>query len=113
MSFEGWYQVLCKNGHDMGGHDPYGRKWGTCKHCGAEVAWTNLVDTTNGSYCVTQVYDEDGWPEDVYCTGCEYCDNGRIDRFVELEVRVPAVFCKCGSCGHRHIIEPPRYHIPG
>lgn len=113
MSFEGWYQVLCANGHDMGGHDPYGRKWTTCKHCGAEAGWTNLVDVTNGSFCTEIIYDEDGdWEDEIQCTGCEHCDKGRIDGYVELKVRVPAVFCEC-SCGHRHIVEPPKYHIPG
>jgi hypothetical protein len=67
MSFEGYYQVLCRKGHyhteDCYDHplfaendryiDPTKPVW-TCPDCGAAARWSNLVDVTNGSY------DEEG-----------------------------------------------------
>lgn len=49
MSFEGYTQHICQNGHyglepyDYAGDQP---EW-TCDECGAKSAWSNLVDDTN------------------------------------------------------------------
>ena len=113
MGFSGYYQVLCKNGHDMGGHDVYGKPCKVCRYCGADIGWENMVDTTNGSeHHIDTIYDEDDFPEDIYCTGCKDCDNGRIDGYVELEKIQEAVRCTCTFCGHNHIASPPKYKIP-
>ena len=45
MSFEGYYQKLCKNGHDCS-HDVY-YDVEKCSICGASIVWENLVDQTN------------------------------------------------------------------
>jgi len=78
MSYEGFIQVLCKNGHYHGidcyelpifsteeGQDWYPDQpvW-TCPICGSNAFWTNNVDVTNGSF------DEDG---------------NRIDGYVEIQ----------------------------
>lgn len=112
MSFEGYYQLLCKEGHKSS-HDVYWDAPETCEHCAAEFVWRNMVDQTNGSYCVTQVYEQGMWPEDVYCTGCEYCKDGRIDNYVELEEIKAAVYETCECCGTHRLLEPARYRIPG
>lgn len=50
MSFEGYYQVMCKNGHydsfDLHCNEP--EDW-EC-HCKEKCAWWNIVNQTNGSY---------------------------------------------------------------
>lgn len=60
MSFEGYYQVLCKNGHywedaycyhvHSPGEEPCPacdpEEW-RCDDCGAKRAWINTVDDTN------------------------------------------------------------------
>jgi hypothetical protein len=48
MSFEGYYQLLCKEGHYYTA-DAYFHELGDspCPVCEAGVAWENLVDTTN------------------------------------------------------------------
>jgi len=72
MSFEGYDQILCENGH-YHTHDCYNytdfNAW-TC-FCGAKCAWYNTVDETNGTH------DPD--------TG------ERIDDYVELEEVEPCL----------------------
>lgn len=84
MSFEGYYQLLCKNGHttsiDCYVHDDEMK----C-HCGENFVWKNLVDVTNGSF------DEEG---------------NRIDGYVELEVESQNI---CGCCDS--VLET-KYKIP-
>jgi hypothetical protein len=52
MLFEGYYQYLCKKGHettrDVG--YCYGEELCKCPICGEKIVWSNLVDVTNGSY---------------------------------------------------------------
>ena len=92
MSYEGYYQRLCKNGH-ASNEDVYvaveKEKW-ACPYCKDVLAWENSVDLTNGSF-------EDG---------------KRIDGYIELKIKVPAVVCVCKSCKNAHVTEPPRYVIP-
>lgn len=72
MSFEGYYQVLCKRGHyttfDVYMEEP---EHFTCAYCGSSVAWWNMVDVTNGSY-------------DIDTEGNEI-ETKRIDGYVELK----------------------------
>jgi len=61
MSFEGYHQLLCKNGHEWS-RDVYedysfdgtdysdNMKNTICPQCKEKVVWWNLVDLTNGSY---------------------------------------------------------------
>ena len=113
MSFEGYYQVVCKEGHysivDVYEHPDFSvndyedetldyTKW-KCR-CGAHAAWTNMVNLTNGTYC------DCGLEE-----GCECCDKGRIDGFVELEVKESAEVKKCPCCGNEKLLEA-KYFIP-
>jgi hypothetical protein len=89
MSFEGFYQVLCSNGH-LDCQDVYEpsfslSRW-TCPVCNEEKSWWNLVDETNGSH-------EDGV---------------RIDGFVELEVLEEAGELSNHHLGYRDNI----YKIP-
>lgn len=116
MSFEGFYQSLCELGHynihdlywDSGPHD----EW-KCSYCKAPIIWWNLVNTTNGSYCDCprgqyELFGSEGDPD---CEGCEYCDKGRIDGKVALEILVPEKIETC-NLGHNHIVEETRYKIP-
>jgi len=89
MSFEGYYQNLCSNGHYWT-EDVYGENYETCPRCGKETVWSNLVDVTNGSY------EE----------GCEWDEEHRIDGFVTLEILSEEV---CPCCGH---VKELRYKIP-
>lgn len=89
MSFEGYYQFLCKDGHYWveNAHDTnFGdAQYILCPKCSEMMVWANLVDVTNGS-----------WDE----------NRNRIDGYVELE---PYIEETCESCGA--IIER-RYKIP-
>ena len=91
MSFEGYHQILCKQGHyeilDVYHMDM--EDW-RCSACAHSAKWWNMVDVTNGSY------DDDGT---------------RIDGFVYLEEL--AVFpCKCTTCGMIHCTSPTTYKVP-
>jgi len=86
MSYEGYTQAMCKNGHyvtwdaynvEFGGHD------NTCTICFTKFVWTNDVDQTNG----------DG------------------SDMVKIEIAKPAKTCIC-DCGNKHIIEQETYKIP-
>lgn len=87
MSFEGWIQVLCKNGHYYQA-DCYsyifGEGW-TCQICGAKKGWSYTVDCTND--CGEQ-FD------------------------LEPYLRDPAVFETCPTCKHEKQITPDVYNIP-
>lgn len=79
MSFEGFHQRLCKNGH-LNTQDAMTAMYcgddEKCSICGEKFVWENLVDVTNGSF------DEEG---------------NRIDGYVELEIKKET---KCKECGH-------------
>ena len=91
MSYEGYNQVLCKNGH-YETFDVYMdsiEHW-KCSACGEGVRWWNGVDLTNGSY------DDDGT---------------RIDGYVHLKV-LKEFNCACDKCGVKHTFSPTVYEIP-
>jgi len=98
MSFEGYLQYWCENGHyhERDAYDDYfDEHQFKCPHCDGKEAFHNLVDVTNGSY--------------------EYDDNGeqvRIDGFIEPEVVKDAPVCTCDSCGHTHALGPAVYVVP-
>lgn len=84
MSYEGYEQVLCENGHyatvDCYNFDEDWR----CFYCGAKAKWTNGVNLTNG--CV----DENG--EDI---------SGHID--ITPYLKTPVSVCK--HCGCKNGVE--------
>ena len=90
MSFEGYYQILCEDGHydDVDCYTCEPEDW-KCPECKKKVAWWNLVDVTNGS-----------WEDDK-----------RIDGHVELEVKSEH-HCECSKCGNKHLSRPSEYKIP-
>lgn len=48
MSYEGYVQVICKNGHlDHCPDDCLYDEDEPCEYCGAEIVWRNHVDDTN------------------------------------------------------------------
>ena len=84
MSFEGYYQALCENGHSCV-RELWEDDWGNfeCEVCHVDkVAWWNLVDVTNGSW------DDDGT---------------RIDGYAELEVDRVVDMCVCPTCQAEHV----------
>jgi hypothetical protein len=56
MSFEGYYEFLCKNGHRFQ-RDVYeeNENTATCPCCGESVKWWNIVDETNGEGEATEL----------------------------------------------------------
>ena len=92
MSFQGFYQHLCKNGHYWtkdAVEAMYDDETPICPKCGEKSVWKNCVDQTNGSY---DEYDI------------------RIDGYVELEIKSQRSGI-CGECGEKHICETI-YKIP-
>ena len=91
MSFEGYYQLLCANGHANGSVDvyiyDYERRQEMICECGAPINKTNLVDQTNG------------------CEG-----NPCICGAKELEEIEAPVLETC-NLGHQHVIKPGRYRF--
>ena len=84
MSYEGYEQVLCENGHyftfDCYTWDFYGGlcdDW-KCPTCGAPIGWCNSVDTTNEGYV-----NDDGSVEPAY-------------GYVEVKLKKQS---KCEHCG--------------
>jgi hypothetical protein len=92
MSFEGYYQLICKNGHqfsvDCFFAEPEEAK---CPVCNEKTAWWNLVDITNGSF------DE---------------NKNRIDGYMELEIDKPEIWCNSCECKTPHKISIATYKIP-
>jgi hypothetical protein len=102
MSFEGFYQLLCRNGHyheenvHVIGYMPI-EEW-RCPVCDEPVKWWNIVDETNGMY---DTDDEGNENADI-----------RIDGYIELEIDKLAVICEKCPCGVKHQVAPPTYKIP-
>lgn len=97
MSWEGYYQNLCKSGHYYISEDyGYVPEDNSCPICKESVKWWNTVDITNGSF---------EWNPDS-------SKQERIDGYVELEVEVPAKICRCSCCGNEHKIQEETYKIP-
>lgn len=123
MSYEGYVQVLCANGHYSTydcWDDPFGLGYGEetvnpiCNVCGAKLVWRNGVDITNGCDAIPEVEDTEGicggglHREEIDKRGCAGMGCG----YISLEVKSPAIMCECGKCGHSHEIAPATYHIP-
>jgi hypothetical protein len=105
MSYEGYVQYLCKNGHywTVDAYDDYESTCPDCccPDCRERPYWENCVDETNGSYCDCQNGE-----------GCEHCVDGRIDGYIELEEDTPAEYETCECCGATKTIKQRTYKIP-
>ena len=106
MSFEGYYQVLCVNGHlleidvyDVDVDFPNCDEEWECEYCNEKIAWWNIVDETNGSFDI----NSDG-----------YETRERIDGYVYLEMDKGRDTCICPTCGIVHFStdEAPTYKLP-
>ena len=97
MSYEGYEQLICENGHYwvIGCHDFVDDA--RCPQCNAKVKHWNSVDVTNGSYC------------DCIDGKCGFCNNGRIDGYKEPVVIEKPKYCICDKCGNKHVTEPAIY----
>lgn len=100
MSYEGFMQVLCENGHYSHEDDGCPMFWKRNDYvchalingevCGStKYAWSNPVDETNGAD-----------PDTGDCPG-----------YIHLEIKTPAVKKTC-NMGHDHLISHAVYHIP-
>lgn len=85
MSYEGYSQFLCKNGHQWTADCMMADDETKCPACFEEKVWENMVDVTNGSF------DDEG---------------KRCDGYVELKVLEQKSCDKCQS-----ILET-KYEIP-
>jgi len=84
ISFEGYFQQLCKKGHYTSKSAEYQDEDEKCPSCGERIVWLNVVDVTNGSF-----------------------DNEeRIDGYVELKEKSRKV------CEHCNTVLEITYKIP-
>ena len=93
MSWEGYQQNICKNGHLFCGEGEYLE----CPYCGNSIVWWNLVDETNGAFEVDECGNQTGV---------------RIDGYVQPEVNTSEETCVCSTCCHQHISKQATYKIP-
>jgi hypothetical protein len=86
MSYEGYEEALCKNGHRyfFGAFEENAR----CPYCGADCAWSNSVDTTNCNK--DGKLSEKGW-------------NYLLISLEEIQT--------C-NLGHKHVTKEAVYRIP-
>jgi endogenous inhibitor of DNA gyrase (YacG/DUF329 family) len=86
MSFEGFYQVMCKDGHysETTLEDDY-----KCWVCGKDSGWKNLVDDTN-------------------CDMVGYIPLPDIEKFTTKD----PVLETCPTCGHTKELESETYRLP-
>jgi hypothetical protein len=104
MSYEGYEQLLCANGHYSENHniynydDQFANKCGV-EGCEADIIWENDVNTTNGSFDFD--IDEGGNETSI-----------RIDGYVELELLTEAQMCVCKCCNNQHEKTTATYKLP-
>lgn len=79
MSYEGYEQYLCAQGHYWI-RDVYYSGDIACPHCKGDAVWYNAVDETNGSFSDT---------------------GERIDGYLDLQILTPPQPHTC-DCGHTH-----------
>ena len=91
MSYEGYDQFLCKNGHHWTEDAYTSNDKGLCRICGESIIWENCVDITNGTF------DDDGT---------------RIDGYVKLRIKRKAKYEKCKCCENKKLIQHETYCIP-
>jgi len=89
MSYEGYEQLICRNGHyhigdcwEIGIGDKAEDNW-HCPNCNESLTWINSVDTTS----------DEGNP-------------------IKLEIKTSAGTCTCTVCGNIHAVRPETYHVP-
>lgn len=72
MSYQGYEQLICVNGHYSEAGDIYEFETTekTCPHCTGAIIWFNIVDETNGSFLLT---------------------GERIDNYIAVQEKEPAV----------------------
>lgn len=83
MSYEGYCQSLCKNGH-LSNSDPF-QSEDVCPSCQEEIVWSNSVDETN-------------------CNGVGYIP---MDQF-----KIKDVVVETCNLGHTHITKEAVYRFP-
>lgn len=114
MGFDGYFQILCRNGHlrHCDCYEDFDPKTWECR-CGQRAGWYNLVDTTNGSYCPSWDEEKDQCCDPTYCDP-DYpeCRSGRIDGEVELQTLLEEETETCGCCGHVKVTKERIYKFP-
>lgn len=90
MSYEGYDQCICANGHywteDLTYLEDDEMK---CPFCEAKIAWFNSVDCTNG-------------------------DNPRTGQgygYIEPVIETPEEVAICKECGHKKVLAPAKYKV--
>lgn len=96
MSYEGYTQFLCSNGHEFF-LDAYEEDIEECPVCKAPPVWAYGVDQTNGCFHDISLMNTDG---SLYC-----CP-------VVLEVKEEAVYSTCQHCKHVHLERERTYKLP-
>lgn len=87
MSWEGYYQAICANGHRFDYDDYMGYDGSHTCDCGAEAIFSNSVDQTNGP------------------------SQGEIIDWNVFLIS-PEVTNTCECCGNVKIVEKAKYRIP-
>ena len=103
MSFQGYYQIICENGH-LSTCDVYDFEFEVfeCPICKGKKAFRNLVDQTN---C---------------CTGFDTCPNAEEKKtccgigigYKSFKVWREKRIEKCEHCGLSKVVEHETYKIP-
>ena len=75
MSWEGYYQNWCKKGHYFTSPAEYCDEPKSCKFCEQEIAFTNTVDTTNGSHEGNERIDGYIEPKLLNQDKCDKCNS--------------------------------------
>jgi ferredoxin len=88
MSYEGYEQLICKNGHYFENYDTYNYE-ASCPICQEKAAWNNQVDQTNGGNQGI-IFQAD------------------LKRFIKEEAKKET----CPTCSHCKEIAPAVYRIP-
>lgn len=88
MSYEGYVQVICEEGHlsKISIFDDGKR----CPHCGKLFVWNNHVDDTN-------------------CDDIGYIPTEVLEEHFTLK---PEVVCTCAGCGNQHLLTPRVFRVP-
>lgn len=117
MSFEGYFNVFCGNGHFVTSRDIYESEEDSFCFCGNKERYTEVIDQTNGCFCneledgeecpaCSRILKKEIGEDDKKCS----CDNGKVEVIKSYKDNTK-VTIDCPLCKGTYFVKVNKYDI--